>query len=79
MNLTGQWAGVLALGNVCLAAGAFLLHSATKLAGDAHVGLALAVAIAMGYLYQGPPFRCTMVFPGSRSMMASGQYVLEIR
>ena len=25
--------------------------------GDAHVGLALALAVSMGYLYQGPPFR----------------------
>ena len=25
--------------------------------GDAHVGLALALAVFMGYLYQGPPFR----------------------
>ena len=26
--------------------------------GDAHIGLALALAVCMGYLYQGPPFRC---------------------
>lgn len=25
--------------------------------GDVHVGAALALAIGMGYLYQGPPFR----------------------
>ena len=25
--------------------------------GDAHIGLALALAVCMGYLYQGPPFR----------------------
>ncbi len=29
----------------------------TGLQGDAHVGLALALAVFMGYLYQGPPFR----------------------
>ena len=26
--------------------------------GDAHIGLVLALAVCMGYLYQGPPFRC---------------------
>jgi hypothetical protein len=32
VNLTGNRAAVLALGNACLLAGAYLLHSATKLA-----------------------------------------------
>ena len=34
--------------------------------GDARVGAALAAAICMGYLYQGPPFRCRAPSPGQR-------------
>jgi 1,4-dihydroxy-2-naphthoate octaprenyltransferase len=29
----------------------------THTQGDVHIGTALGLAIAMGYLYQGPPFR----------------------
>ncbi|EIE20367.1 hypothetical protein COCSUDRAFT_57519 [Coccomyxa subellipsoidea C-169] len=58
VNLTGgNKKGVLALANACLLAGAWLLHTGTKAAGDVHVGMALALAIGMGYMYQGPPFR----------------------
>ncbi|BDA50723.1 probable UbiA prenyltransferase domain-containing protein 1 [Coccomyxa sp. Obi] len=58
VNLTGgNRSGVLALANACLLAGAWLLHAGTKAAGDVHVGAALALAIGMGYMYQGPPFR----------------------
>ena len=28
--------------------------------GDSRVGILLVVAIVMGYLYQGPPFRCAL-------------------
>ena len=31
--------------------------TASLVQGDAHVGLALVLAVFMGYLYQGPPFR----------------------
>ncbi|KAK9917091.1 hypothetical protein WJX75_000805 [Coccomyxa subellipsoidea] len=58
VNLTGgNRGGVLALANGCLLAGGWLLHAGSKAAGDVHVGAALALAIGMGYLYQGPPFR----------------------
>ncbi|CAK0787294.1 hypothetical protein CVIRNUC_010512 [Coccomyxa viridis] len=57
VNLTGNQKVVLAVANGFLVAGGLLLHSVTKAAGDAHIGLALALAVCMGYLYQGPPFR----------------------
>ena len=30
--------------------------------GDSRIGILLCVAIVMGYLYQGPPFRCAILW-----------------
>lgn len=58
VNLTGSVAGVLAAAMAALAAGLALLAAGVGGAGDARVPAMLGAAIACGYLYQGPPFRC---------------------
>ncbi|KAK9827327.1 hypothetical protein WJX81_005647 [Elliptochloris bilobata] len=55
--LTGNRKAVLAAANVSLLGGVALLGRAVADSGDLRVGLVLAAAIFMGYLYQGPPFR----------------------
>eukprot|EP00884_Botryococcus_braunii_P013432 jgi/Botrbrau1/2208/Bobra.101_2s0038.1 len=58
VNLTGGRAGpVLAASLAFLAAGAQLLYSGFSPAEDVRCGAALALAVALGYAYQGPPFR----------------------
>lgn len=58
MNLTGSRGRVLLAAKAFLAAGLWLLAGAVGAAHDARVPAALGAAIACGYLYQGPPFRC---------------------
>jgi 1,4-dihydroxy-2-naphthoate octaprenyltransferase len=57
VNLTGSRNGVLAAAKLFLALGAWLLATAVGGAGNGAAGAMLAVAVACGYVYQGPPFR----------------------
>lgn len=60
VNLTGNRNAVLATAWVCFAAGVSWLWSLVTgpaVHGDPRLACLLGVAICMGYLYQGPPFR----------------------
>lgn len=59
VNLTGGKQGlVLLLANLFLLAGAGLLTRLVASAANGQAAGMLVAAIACGYLYQGPPFRC---------------------
>ncbi|KAK3284868.1 hypothetical protein CYMTET_7506 [Cymbomonas tetramitiformis] len=58
VNLTGgNKEGVLKIAHAFLLGGVALLAYAGKAAGDVRVAWMLAAAIAIGHIYQGPPFR----------------------
>eukprot|EP00798_Chlamydomonas_sp_ICE-L_P016023 gene16023-22161_t len=57
VNLTGNKTLVLILANVLLVSGVGLLYYLFTATGDQRVLSMLGVAIACGYVYQGPPFR----------------------
>jgi len=57
VNLTGNLPGVFAGAFAAFVAGGALLSSNIAHALDPRIGQMLAVAIACGYVYQGPPFR----------------------
>ena len=57
VNLTGKRGLVLALANMFLLLGVLWLGRLVSITRDVRVGVMLAVAIACGYVYQGPPFR----------------------
>lgn len=57
VNLTNNRVGVLWVANAFLVAGGLLLWQVVKQVNDVRVGWMLAGAIALGYMYQGPPFR----------------------
>ncbi|DBA75531.1 TPA: hypothetical protein ACH3X2_009094 [Trebouxia sp. C0005] len=60
VNLTGNRNGVLATAWACFAVGVAWLWSLVTgpaVQGDPRIACLLAMAISLGYLYQGPPFR----------------------
>lgn len=58
VNLTGSRGLVLGLSAAFFAAGAWLLAGGLGAAASGAPAAMLAAAIACGYIYQGPPFRC---------------------
>ena len=64
VNLTGwSWKALLVISMVLLALGVAMLAKPVMSTGSALPGQLLGAAIACGYIYQGPPFRCAIVFP----------------
>jgi len=57
VNLTGNRTAVLVLSKAFLVCGLLLLGWGISSAGDSRIAAMLGVAIACGYVYQGPPFR----------------------
>ncbi|KAL3145751.1 hypothetical protein ABBQ38_015130 [Trebouxia sp. C0009 RCD-2024] len=60
VNLTGNRNGVLATAFACFAVGIIWLWSLVTgpaVQGDPRIAVMLGVAIVLGYIYQGPPFR----------------------
>jgi 1,4-dihydroxy-2-naphthoate octaprenyltransferase len=65
VNLTGNWPLVFWLSIAFLVAGVSLMGRLVTATGDGRIIAMLALSIACGYVYQGPPFRCVDSFKGT--------------